>query len=129
MFELIPGIKERTKLVIVIPGYEDLEPFEMYPFTGDWEAQSAFSILYNEKDLFARYFYMDIPAGPGNQLPDEMDWSEYIFVFYDPSHSSLKIIEDPVKALSLPFETKGYMPQNRIQTYSPGIDQYRWLID
>ena len=129
MFELIPGIKERTKLVIVIPGYEDLEPFEMYPFAGDWEAQSAFSILYNEKDLFARYYYIDIPSGPGNQLPDDMDWSQYIFVYYNPSHSSLRIIEDPTKALSLSFDLQGYDPQNRIQPYSPDINQYRWLVD
>lgn len=129
MFEAVTGLENRTKVVIVIPGYEDLEPFEMYPFAGDWEAESALRVLYNSTDLFAEYYYRDIPDYSDNWVPTDADLSRYVFVFYDPNSATLTLIEDPGQALSLPLQMVGYDPEQRITPYNSEVETYRWLVD
>ena len=129
MFTEISNVKDGTKLVAVIPGYETLEPFEMLPFRGDWEIQSAFSVLYNNPELFGEYYYLDIPDHPDNWVPLDADLSRILFVYFDPEISEFRIIEDVGSAINLPFDTYQYDPNQRITPYSGDIDEYRWLID
>jgi len=129
MFEEIPNVRDGTKLVAVIPGYTALEPFEMLPFKGDWEIQSAFSVLYNNPELFGEYFYMDMPGHPDDWVPIDEDLSRFLFVFYDPENSQFRIIKDIGSALNLPFETIDYDPDQRIIPYTSDVDDFRWLVD
>jgi len=129
MFVEIPNVKEKTKLVVAIPGYETLEPFEMLPFRGDWEVQSAFSVLYNNPELFAEYYYLDIPDHPDNWAPLDADLSRFLFVYYDPGLSQFRIIEDVGSAINLPIETFGYHPNQRMIPYTGDIDAYRGLVE
>ena len=129
MFELIPGLEDGTIVVICIPGYEDLEPFEMLPFRGDWEAQSALTVLYNNASLFAEYYYLDIPEHSDNWTPTDPDLSRYVFLVYDPASSVLKLIEDPQTALAIPFDVSDYEPRSRIIEYQSEMSEYRFLVD
>lgn len=129
MFETVPGLESGAKVVIVIPGYADLAPFEMLPMRGDWEAQSALNVLYNDPSLFAEYYYLDIPDHPDNWFPTGTDFSAYVFVYFDPENDSVRVIEDPASALALSVAVEGYDPEQRITTYRPGMEAYRGLVD
>ena len=128
-FGKIPGIMSGTKVVIVIPGYEALEPFEILPFRGDWEAESALRVLYNNPELFAEYYYLDNPSHPDNWIPQDSDLSRFIFVYFDPENSEIRIIEDPELALSLPFKAVAYDPDSRIVPFEFEIGKYRFLVE
>ncbi len=60
-FTAIPNIESETKLIVVVPGYQKLKPFEMLPFRGDWEAESALDVFITILDLYAEYYYLDSP--------------------------------------------------------------------
>lgn len=129
MFQTIPKIRQGTKVVIVVPGYDDLQPFEMLPFRGDWEAESALRVLYNEPALFAEYYYIDLPALPDNWVPTEKDLNRLIFVYYDIEADDLRIIEDPAASLGLPLDIETYHPLERITDFSPEVGAFRHLVD
>jgi len=129
IFEKIPGIKNGTKVVIVIPGYDALEPFEILPFRGDWEAESALRVLYNNPELYAEYYYLDNPSHPDNWIPQDSDLSRFIFVYFDSENSEFRIIENPEIALSLPFNAVAYDPDSRIVPFESQMGEYRFLVD
>ena len=129
MFELVPGIKTGTKLVIVIPNYEKVGPFEMLPFRGDWEAESAFRVLYNNQELFAEYFYIDWLAAPDNWQPIGGDLERYLFVYYDTSLGDIRIIQDPFQALELSDPIENYDPSLRITAFEEEMGKYRYLVE
>jgi len=128
-FEVVPRLEDNTKVVIVIPGFVELKPFEMLPFRGDWEAESALRVLYNNPDLFAEYFYSDIPFHPDNWEPTEVDLSRYLFLYFDPNDSQVRIIEDPENALALPIRTEGYNPSERLKPPQINGEKYRGLVE
>jgi hypothetical protein len=129
-FKLIPNITDNSIVVIVIPGFESLQPFEMLPFIGDWEAESALQVLYNDPTLFAEYYYRDIIGHPDNWNPTESDLSRYIFLFFDPNTSTASLIDNPVTSLAypIPIQIENYNPENRIEAYRPEIEVYRFLV-
>lgn len=129
MFELVPGLEEDTIVVIAIPGYDDLAPFEMVPFRGDWEVESALDVLYNDSSLFGEYYYIDVPDNSDNWIPTDPDLSRYVFLYYDPESSTLRLIEDPQTALAIPFDVTGYDPEQRIIDYQSEMGEYRFLVD
>ena len=129
MFEVVPGLEDGTKVIIVIPGYDELGPFEMLPFRGDWEAESALRVLYHNQSLFSEYYYPDAPDYGDNWVPTVADLSRYLFVFYDPVQVSVRIIEDPERALALPVSTSGYDPAQRLTAYQTEMGSYRFLVD
>jgi hypothetical protein len=128
-FEIVPGLESGTIVIIAVPGYEELEPFEMLPFRGDWEAQSALNVLYNDPSLFAEYYYMDIPNHADNWVPVGGDLSRYVFLYYDTDSSKLRIIEDVESALELPVSVDHYNPQERLIDFCPEMGTYRFLVD
>ena len=127
-FEIAPGLKNESKVVIVIPGYQELDQFEPVPFSGNWEARSALQVLYNNKNLNAQYYYPDIPHQGSNSLPGNEEWSKYMFLYYNPAKPSVEIMEEPVEALSLPGNLPGYEPGKRITQQSQQSGLYRWLV-
>lgn len=129
MFELVPGIETGTKVVIILPGYENLEPFEMLPFRGDWEAESALRVLYNNQELFAEYYYVDRPEEPDNWQPIGGDLGRYIFVYYDPQLAEIRIIQDPFLALGLPSPAENYDPAQRITPFRQEMGEFRELVE
>ena len=128
MFKLAPDFEDKTIIVIAIPGYDDLAPFEMLPFFGDWEAQSALRVLYHNPTLFAEYYYLDLPNHPDNWSPVEVDYARYVFVRYEPQTSSLVLVADPKGLFSIPFEVTGYEPELRVIDSQPETGKYRFLI-
>lgn len=126
-FNLIPNIADDSIVVIVIPGFDTLQPFEMLPFIGDWEAASALQVLYNNPTLFAEYYYRDI-GHPDNWVPAGSDYSRFLFLFFELETRSVRLIEDPASALSIPVEFAGYNPKQRIETYTPEAGVYRFLV-
>jgi len=129
MFDQVPGIKSKTKVVIVIPGYEELEPFEMLPFRGDWEAESALRVLYNDKSLFAEYFYIDRLEEADNWQPIGGDLGRFLFVYYDPSNTTFRLIENPFEALKLPSPVENYDSGARIVAYQDEMGRFRYLVE
>jgi hypothetical protein len=129
MFTEVPNLENGTKVVIVIPGYEKLGPFEMLPFRGDWEAEAAIDTLYNNQDLFAEYYYVDSPALQDNWVPVDGDYSRYVFVFFDPTNDSVRVIRDPVTALNLSIQIENYDPADRIIGAADDTAEYRSLVD
>ena len=128
MFELAPGIEPRTKLVIVIPGYKELAPFEMRPLRGDWEAESAVRVLYHSEELFAEYYYLDMPDFPDNWQPSGCDLEELLFVFYNPESGETNIIQDPASIFDFPCTIENYDPDARITDLGDATGEYRWLV-
>ena len=129
MFVLAPEVEPGTKMVVVIPGYDDLVPFEMTPLRGDWEAESAFKVLYNTEILFAEYYYVDIPDYVDNWQATECDLERFVFVYYDPESGETRIIEDPNVIFDFPCSISFYDPWARITDLSDnGIGEFRWLV-
>ena len=130
LFDVVPGFEEGTKVVIVIPGYDELGPFEMLPFRGDWEAQSALRVLYNDQSLFAEYYYADIPEHADNWFPASgEDFSRFVFIFFDPEASQVRVIEDPRGVFNFPGNFDGYDPYGRVIEYELSMGEYRWLVE
>lgn len=130
IFETIPGLKDNSEVIIVIPGYTQtqLRQFQLLPFPGDFEARSALKVLYNNPTLEARYYYLDRPHEGVNILDSNLEWSKILFVYYDPTKPSLEILKRPEDTLSLSFQITGYDPGNRIVNQSSKSLSYRWLV-
>jgi general stress protein CsbA len=129
MFELVPGIETGTKVIVVIPGYEKLAPFEMLPFIGDWETQSALRVLYNNQELFAENYYLNRPQEADNWQPIEGDLGRFIFVYYDPELDEIDIIQDPYPALGITYAAENYDPYERIIDFEEEMGEFRFLVD
>jgi len=128
MFKAIPGLEKNSNLIIVIPGYSQLGEYQIFPFGGNWEAESALSVLYNDPSLNAVYYYPDRSQSEDNVLKSDQNWSNCVFVYYDPTKSTVEILQDPEKEISLPFQMSGYNPDKRIVTQSFQSELYRWLV-
>lgn len=129
LFVQAPGIEPGTKVVIVVPGYEVLSPFEMLPLRGDWEAESALRVLYNTENLFAEYYYLDIPDHADNWRPATCDLGNYIFVYYDVDRSETRIIKDPLTFYDFQCDVINYNPEERIIQFDSSMGDYRWLVE
>lgn len=129
MFRLAPNFEDGTIVVVAIPGFTELAPFEMLPFHGDWEIQSALHVLYNNPSLFGEYFYIDLPNHPDNWFPIDDDYSRFVFLYFEPQTSSLSVVEDPKDLFSIPFDVADYSPQLRLKDGFPDTYLYRFLLD
>ncbi|MCB2213757.1 hypothetical protein KQH50_00020 [bacterium] len=129
LFKEAPNFTSGTELIIVIPNYEKLGPYEMLPFRGDWDVDSALKVLYNNQDLTAEHYYMDSLAITENWTPVDGDYSQTVFVFLQPDEGSVRLIEDPLSALNLAVSVEGYAPESRITDPVDGTNVYRGLVD
>jgi hypothetical protein len=129
MFETAPGLKDNSKIVIIIPGYNQIRVDQVLPFGIDsWEAWNSIDVLYNNPTLDAHHYYLDRPHKKDNYLGDEVDWSQYLFVYYDPVKPSVEIVEHPAEKLNLFYQFTGYDPRARIINNSSQSKTYRWLV-
>lgn len=128
MFDVAPEIKDNTRVGIIISGYEGLNQFEILPFLGNWEARSALRVLYNNPTLNALYFYSDRPESSYNEFPTQADWSQYIFVAFNPVDSTIRLIENAQDDLLAHYKVNGYNPLMRISEASTNPTLYRRLV-
>lgn len=129
LFVEAPNLKNGTELVIVIPNYQKLGPYEMLPFRGNWDVDAALKVLYNNQDLTAEHYYMDSLAITENWIPVDGDYSQAVFVYFQPEEGRVRLIENPVTALNLSIQVTGYAPESRITDPVEETDAYRGLVD
>ena len=128
MSETIPGLIDDSEVVIIIPGYDQLQEFQFLPLVGNWEARNALKVLYNNPTLQGIYYYSDLPHEGTNILSSDLDWSKIVFVYYDPNKLSLEIVRHPEDMLLLSFRVIGYDPESRIGDRSIESQSYHFLV-
>lgn len=126
--EIAPDLPDDSNVGIIIAGYDDLEYFQILPFTWRWDARNAIRLLYNNQTLEAFYYYLDRDVGFLNQIPDEIDWSKTILVYVDPRNNSSHILSQPEKVLLLDDTTTGYNPELLISNFDTDSGIYRFLV-
>ena len=136
-FEIIPNIQSEKQLVIIIPGYEQLGPFEALPFSTAWEVDSGVQVLYNNPDIGGYYYYKDAQNsqfefkknGVNPQGTDKLvGYKRLIFVLYHPHDNTVELVEDIEDTLSLPFSVDNYSPHENIIPAQPSTADFRWLV-
>ena len=136
-FEIIPNIQSEKQLVIIIPGYEQLEPFEALPFSTAWEVDSGVQVLYNNQNIDGYYYYKDAKNsqfefkknGISPQGTDRLvGYKRLIFVLYHPHDNTVELVEDIEETLSLPFSVDNYSPHENIIPAQPSTSDFRWLV-
>jgi len=137
VFEAIPNIADEKQIVIIVPGYNQLRPFESLPFLSGWEVESSAQILYNNPSIQGSYYYKDIQPtellftqNGFKPIPTDkiISYKKLIFVYYDPQNRTVKLVEDLVETLALPYETKNYSPHENVVPAIPSTSEYRWLV-
>jgi hypothetical protein len=137
VFKTIPNIQNNKKLVIVIPGYADLRPLQVYPFLTSWEINDGARALYNNPNVGGCYYYKDIEKDESHftkngfkplLIDDIIPYKKLIFVYYDPQTQSAKLIENLEETFSLPFTTINYNPHENIKSAGPSTADFRWLV-
>jgi hypothetical protein len=138
VFATIPNIYDQKSIVIIIPGYQHLRPFQSYPFLSGWEIEAGAQVLYNNPKIGGNYYYKDIQ---GTELlftkngfrPIPMDkiipYKKLVFVYYDPQSDSVTLVEDLEGKLSLPFAVNNYNPLENIISARPSTAEFRWLVE
>lgn len=137
VFEIIPNIKDQKRVVIIIPGYQQLLPFESYPFLSGWEVEACTQVLYNNPNIGGNFYYKDIlPAEllftKNGFRPIQTDkiipYKKLIFVYYDSQSNRVELIEDLERELQLPFSVNNYNPGENIISAEPSTAEFRWLV-
>jgi len=137
VFEIIPNIKDQKRIVIIIPGYQQLRPFESYPFLSGWEIEAGIQVLYNNPNIGGNFYYRDIL--PANLLftkngfrPIQTDriipFKKLVFVYYDPQSDTAEVVEDLERELKLPFTINNYNPSENITPAEASTADFRWLV-
>ena len=137
VFDAIPNIKDGNKIVIIIPGYQHLQPLASLPFTAAWELDDGAKVLYNNPNIGGYYYYKDIqptellftkngfrPISTGKIV----SYKRLIFVSYDLESRNVELVESLEETLSLPFEANNYNPFENIEPAKPSTNDFRWLV-
>lgn len=136
-FEVVPNIQSEKQLVIIIPGYEKLRPFEALPFSTAWEVDAGAQVLYNNPNIGGYYYYKDAQNsqfefrknGISPQGTDRLvGYKRLIFVLYHPHDNTIELVEDIEETLSLPFSVDIYSPHENIIPAQPSTTDFRWLM-
>jgi hypothetical protein len=137
VFATIPNIQDGKSIVMIIPGYRHLRPFELFPFLSAWEIEAETQILYNKPGLGGLYYYGDIqPAGLHftkngfRPIPTDkiVPYKKLIFVYYDPQSDSVTLVEDLQDTILLPFQVNNYYPRENIIPAEASTAEFRWLV-
>ena len=138
IFTTISNLRDQSTIVIIIPGYEHLRPFESYPFLASWETASGARVLYNNQTISGNYYYKDIPSAellftPNGFRPiptnKPIPYKRLVFVLYDPASESVTLVDDLQKTLALPFKANNYNPGENIISAKPSTGKFRWLVE
>jgi hypothetical protein len=138
VFETIPNIQDQKSIVIIIPGYQQLRPFESFPFLSGWEIEAGAQVLYNNPNIGGHYYYKDIQAAEllftkngFRPIPTDkiIPYKKLIFVFYNPHSNSVTLVEELEDTLPLPFKVNNYNPLENIISAKPSTVKFRWLVE
>jgi hypothetical protein len=138
VFATIPNIQDKSRIVIIIPGYQQLRPFESFPFLSGWEIEAGAQVLYNNPNISGNYYYKDIQApellftkNGFRQIPTDkiFPYKKLIFVFYDPQVNSVTLVKNLEDTLALPFSVNNYNPLENIISAEPSTVEFRWLVE
>lgn len=138
VFTTIPNLQDECGIVIIIPGYQSLRPFETYPFVAGWEVDSGAQVLYNKPNIGGNYYYKDLQPAEllfvkrgFRQIPTDkpIPYKKLVFVYYDPASGTSTLVEDLEKTLGLSYPVSGYHPQENIISSKPSTTKFRWLVE
>jgi hypothetical protein len=137
IFSTIPNIQDKKSIVIIIPGYQHLRPFESYPFLSGWEVEAGAQVLFNNPSIGANYYYKDIQDAEllftkngFRPIPTDkiIPYKQLICVYYNPKFDTVTLVESLEDTISLPFTVKNYTPLKNIVSAKPSTAEYRWLV-
>ncbi len=138
VFEVIPNIQDQKRIVIIIPGYQQLRPFESFPFLSGWEIEAGAQVLYNNPNIGGNYYYKDIQPvellytkNGFRPIPTDkiIPYKKLIFLYYNPQDKTVKLVENLEETLSLPFAINNYNPRENIVPITPSTTEFRWLVE
>jgi hypothetical protein len=138
VFAAIPNIQDQSGIVVIIPGYQNLRPFESFPFLSGWEIEAGAQILYNNPNIGGNYYYKDIQPvellftkNGFRPIPTDkiIPYKKLIFVFYDPQDNTVTLVKNLEDMLSLPFSVNNYNPLENIISAEPSTAEFRWLVE
>lgn len=138
VFATIPNIHTQKRIVIIIPGYQRLRPFQSYPFNAAWEIDAGAQVLYNNPDISGNYYYKDVQGvellftkNGFRPIPTDkvIPYKRLVFVYYDPQSDSVTLIQDLEGSLSLPFAVNNYHPLENIISAKEFTAKFRWLVE
>jgi hypothetical protein len=138
VFTAVPNLHDQKSIVVIIPGYRQLRPFESYPFLSGWEIDAGARVLYNNPDIGGHYYYQDVqPAvllftqNGFKPIPTDkvISYKRLIFVYYDPESGSVTLERNLENRLSLPFSVNNYTPLENIISAEPSTAEFRWLVE
>ena len=132
-----PNIQGGKNLVIIIPGYQQLQTFASYPFTSAWEIDAGIKVLYNKPNIGGYYFYSDLSnqqckftkngfIPPGTEKL--VGYKKLVFLLYNPQNNTATLVENLEDTLSLPFSVNNYSPHENIFPEQPSTTDFRWLV-
>ncbi len=137
VFKTVPNIKDGNNLMIIIPDYEQLRPFQLLPFVSDWEIDAATQVLNNNQGIGGFFYYTGGQSAdlvfnedgfqpyPTNQ---PVPYSKLVLVSYDQESETVELVSKIEKELSLPFTVEGYDPYPLILEAGPAATINRWLV-
>jgi len=137
VFRVVPGIRDGSKVVIIIPNYDHLRPLESPPFTSSWELDDGAKVLYNNPKIGGYLYYKDIQStellftknGFRSSSTDKIfPYKKLIFVYYNPQSGKVTLVENLKQTLSLPFSTSNYNPYENMSPANPSGSIFRWLV-
>ena len=137
VFGALPDIKDEKSVVIIIPGYEHLRPFQPLPFISSWEIDASAQVLYNNSNIGGHYYYEDLQEtelqftkNGFKPLPTDrvISYKRLIFVYYDPQTQTVELVENLVEKIPLPFSVNNYYPHENISPAKPTTADNRWLV-
>lgn len=138
VFNTIPNIQDQKSIVIIIPGYQHLRPFESYPFLSGWEIEAGVQVLYHNPDISGNYYYKDVQSAEllfsqngFRPIPTDkiIPYKKLVFVYYDPQFDTVTLVEELENTLKLPFAVKNYNPFENIISAEPSTAEFRWLVE
>jgi hypothetical protein len=138
LFATVPNIQDQKSVVIIIPGYEQLRPFQSYPFLSSWEIEAGAQVLYNNPKIGGNYYYKDVQPtellftkNGFRPIPTDkiIPYKRLIFVYYEPKSGAVNLVKNLEDALSLPFSVNYYHPLENIISAKPSTAKFRWLVE
>ena len=137
LFEAIPNIAEEKHVVIIIPGYQHLRPFQPYPFLSGWGIEAGMEVLYNNRSIGANFYYKDVQPtkllftkNGFRPIPTDkvISYKKLIFAYYDPETETVRLVENLEETLGLRYPVNNYFPYENIVPVEPSTGEFRWLV-
>ena len=135
VLETIPDLRDGGAVVIIIPGYTQMRPYQYLPFLSGWEVEAGAQVLYDNPQVGGYYYYrlqepdLLFSQNGFRQIPTDrtVPYRRLVFVEYDPGGGSVRLVTDLETAIPLLFQAKNYHPLEHIGSKPPAAP-LRWLV-